>query len=141
MLNERLQRVKSPDGLIPAKREYADLMSKFKKEMAGLGGDELDAAKKRIQQAEETYKKTCREYEVPASGVIANLRNLTERLDKIDKREDFIRFQDVRIGMLNSLDYIHLCVEQNSNAISEVKRLAIILKNKYDTKKHEFGFE
>lgn len=136
-----MDEVRSPDGLVSAKKKYMEMTQSLRSEMATLSKEEKAAVTKYQQEAEASYTKACREYEVPANGVIANLNNLIRRIDQIHTKQELNRFQDCRLGMLQSLDDIHLCVEHNSRQIPEVKRLAQTLKGKYSSKRHELGME
>ena len=138
---EMLSAVKSPDALISAKKEYLTLTASLNKGLAGITTQEQSVINAYKANLDNTYTAICREYEIPASGVIANLNNLISRIDKVRTKSELLRFQEARIGMLRKLDDIHLCVEHNSNRIAEVKRLAQTLKTKYESKKHELGVE
>ena len=140
-LVEKLEEVKSPDGLISAKKEYAAALSALNGQMNTLNDKDKTAVLNYKKEAEAAYAQACKNYEIPASGVIANLNNLIRRIDQVKTKEELDRFQSSRLGMLRGLDDIYLCVEHNSPQISEVKRLAQSLKSKYSSKRHEFGLE
>ena len=135
--DEMLAAVKSPDALIAAKKEYLAVSVSIEKGFSGISKQEQSVLNTYKANLDRTYADVCREYEIPASGVIANLNNLIRRVDKIHSKSELASFQDVRIGMLRKLDDIYLCVEHNSNKISEIRRLAQILKDKYEDKKQE----
>lgn len=135
----QLNNVHSPEGLIIAKKTYAVILASLNKEQDSLSANDKAVLDKYRKEAEEAYEKACTEYEVPAAGVLANLKNLIERIDKIKTKSELYRFQDCRLGMLNGLDDIHLCVEHNSSQLPEIKRLAQSLKSKYTTKKQDLG--
>ena len=119
---DRLTHVLSPDGLISAKKMYLMATNNLSTDMKGLTNHEISMVKSHQAEADKAYRKACQEYEVPASGVIANLNDM--------------------IKGLRNLDHVHLCVEQNDKKnISEVKRLALTLKNLYESKKHELGMK
>lgn len=138
-VSDQLDFVKSPDGLSRAKRDFQKNLADATADVNTLSGEEKAIAIKHEQELKAQYERMCREYEVPAIGVIANLTDLIQRIDKIHDRAEFDRFRDCRVGMLNNLDNIHLCVDHNSNRINEVKRLAQTLKSKYEAKKKELG--
>lgn len=138
---EMLSSVKSPDALISAKKEYLNLTSSINKELSSISKEDKKVATAYKANLDKAYNAACKEYEIPANGVISNLNNLIRRIDKIHTQSEFFRFQDVRIGMLRKLDDLHLCVEHNSTSIAEVKRLAQTLKSKYESKKKELGIE
>ena len=140
-VEEMLSAVKSPDALIFAKKEYLSLIASIDKDISNMSKQELCVVDGYKANLDKTYITTCREFEIPANGVIANLNNLINRIDKIHSKDELLRFQDVRIGMLRKLDDLHLCVEHNSNNIAEIKRLAQTLKAKYEGKKQELGME
>ena len=138
-VTEKLTAVNSPDALIDAKKAYTSALASFNKDIANLEGNDKTVLENYKSEAEEAYNKACRDYEIPASGVIANLQNLISRIEKISTKQELYRFQDCRLGMLKGLDDIHLCVEHTSKQIPEIKRLARSLKSKYETKKAELG--
>lgn len=138
---EMLSAVKSPDALISAKKEYLMLMASIKKELSSISKQEQNTALAYKENLDRAYLSTCREYEIPANGVISNLNNLIRQIDNVHTPSELIRFQDVRIGMLRKLDDLYLCVDHNSNSIAEVKRLAQTLKRKYENKKQELGMD
>ena len=140
-LVDKLKDVKSPDGLISAKKDYAEGLTALDSQMSTLNEHDKTAVLNYKKEAEAAYTQACKSYEIPASGVIANLTNLIRRIDQVKTKEDLDRFQSSRLGMLRGLDDIHLCVEHNSSQIAEVKRLAQTLKSKYSAKRHEFGLE
>lgn len=133
--------VNSPSSLIDIKKKYNDNLANAASTISSLDAHEQSIANEHKREAEDEYKKVCKEYEIPASGVLANLRNLIKRIDQVKTKEQFERFRDCRIGMLEDLDDIHLCIEHNSSAIPEVKKLAQTLKNKYEEKKHQFDLQ
>lgn len=137
----KLSSVKSPDALISAKKEYLTLVASLDKELSGISKDERGVANGYKAKLDRAYVAACREYEIPATGVVSNLNDLIRQLDNMHSKNEFVRFQNVRIGMLRKLDDLYLCVEQNSKSIAEVKRLSQALKNKYESKKQEFGVE
>ena len=140
-LVNKLKDVKSPDGLISAKKDYAAGLTTLNGQMSTLNDNDKTAVLNYKKEAEAAYAQACKNYEIPASGVIANLNNLIRRIDQVKTKEELDRFQSSRLGMLHGLDDIYLCVEHNSPRIAEVKRLAQTLKSKYSAKRHEFGLE
>lgn len=140
-VEDKIDRVVSPSTLINIKKEYLESLKSAESGNENLIESEQAIVQSRISEVEAEYKKACRDYEVPASGVIYNLKDLIEQIDKVKNRSDFDSFQNCRYGILHDLDNIHLCVEQGSNKIPEVKRLAQTLKSKYESKKKELGID
>ena len=139
---DRLTHVLSPDGLISAKKMYLMATNNLSTDMKGLTNHEISMVKSHQAEADKAYRKACQEYEVPASGVIANLNDMIKGIDKVKTTQDMYRYESGRLGVLRNLDHVHLCVEQNDKKnISEVKRLALTLKNLYESKKHELGMK
>ena len=136
---ESAESVKSPDALISLKKKHAANMSEANSNASTLDQRDRALVQEHAAKAEEAYKNACRQYELPASGVIANLQNLIQSIDKVQTRKDFDNFRDCRIGMLEDLDNIHLCVEsRNTSGVSEVRKLAQTLKGKYIAMKEKF---
>ena len=139
---DRLTHVLSPDGLISAKKMYLMATNNLSTDMKGLTNHEISMVKSHQAEADKAFRKACQEYEVPASGVIANLNDMIKGIDKVKTTQDMYRYESGRLGVLRNLDHVHLCVEQNDKKnISEVKRLALTLKNLYESKKHELGMK
>ena len=137
---DRLTHVLSPEGLISAKKMYIVATQNLSSDTKGMTAHELAMVKQHRAEADKSYRDACRTYEVPASGVIANLNDMIKGIDKVHSIQDMYRFEDCRLGVLRNLENVYLCVEQkDSKGISEVKRLSLTLKSKYDAKKHEIG--
>lgn len=133
--------VNNPSSLIEIKKQYEKNIAEATNDISQLDREEQLIAIEHQKEADEAYRKACRSYEVPASGVIANLENLIRQIDEVQTKDELRQFQECRIGMLSDLDNIHLCVESNSHSIPKVKKLAQNLKIKYEDKKHQFGIQ
>ena len=138
---DRLTHVLSPEGLISAKKQYILATTNLSNDMQGLSGQEKSLVQTYKATADKAYRQACQEYEVPADGVIANLKDLIRDIDKVNTKQEMSRYEDCRLGVLRNLDNVYLCVEQNSKSIPEVKRLAQTLKSKYESKQHELGIK
>lgn len=138
---DRLTRVLSPDGLISAKKMYLVATNTLTNDMQGLTSQEKSLVQNYKAEADKVYQKACQEYEVPASGVIANLNDMIKGIDKVKTKQDMYRYEDCRLGVLRNLDNVYLCVEHNSKSIPEIKRLSQTLKSKYESKQHELGIK
>ena len=139
---DRLTHVLSPDGLISAKKMYIVATANLSNDTKGMTAHELAMVKNHKADADKAYGEACRKYEVPASGVIANLNDMIRGIEKVKTTQDMYRYESGRLGVLRNLDHVHLSVEQNDKKnISEVKRLALTLKNLYESKKHELGMK
>ena len=138
---DRLTHVLSPEGLISAKKQYILATTNLSNDMQGLSGQEKSLVQTYKATADKAYRQACQEYEVPADGVIANLKDLIRDIDKVNTKQEMSRYEECRLGVLRNLDNVYLCVEQNSKSIPEVKRLAQTLKSKYESKQHELGIK
>lgn len=138
-VTEEVASVNSPEALITAKQSFKEEIAEAGSGIKELDREEQALANRHVQEAEEEYSKACSEYEVPASGVIANLKDLIKRIDKVKTKRELDSFQDCRLGMLMNLDNIHLCVDSKSTKIKEVKTLAQTLKSKWEAKKKEIS--
>ena len=137
----RLTHVLSPEGLISAKKQYILATTNLSNDMQGLSGQEKSLVQTYKATTDKAYRQACQEYEVPADGVIANLKDLIRDIDKVNTKQEMSRYEECRLGVLRNLDNVYLCVEQNSKSIPEVKRLAQTLKSKYESKQHELGIK
>ena len=138
---DRLTHVLSPEGLITAKKKYIVATTNLSNDMKGLSGEEKALVQSYRTEADKAYKEACQKYEVPASGVIANLNDMLKGIEKVHSVQDMYRFEESRLGVLRNLDNVHLCVEHNDKSIPEVKRLALALKSTYEGKQHELGIK
>lgn len=138
---DRLQNVLSPQALINAKKMYLQANINLTEDIKGLTAEEKALVETYKDEADKAYRKACRSYEVPSSGVIANLNDYLKAIDKVQTKQDLIHYEEGRLGVLRNLDNIHLCVVQTDRNIPEVKRLAMTLKSKYETKQHELGMK
>lgn len=138
-VTDEVESVNSPEALISIKQSYSDDIAEAGASIKDLDEEERELANRHMQEAKDEYTKACREYEVPASSVISNLKDLLQRIDKVKTKRDLDNFQDCRLGMLMNLDNIHLCVDSKSTRINEVKRLAKSLKSKWEAKKNELS--
>lgn len=138
---DRLQNVLSPMALINAKQRYMQATADMTTNINSLNSEEKALVQSYKDEADKAYRKACRSYEVPSSGVIANLNDLIRDIDKVHSKSDMIHYEEGRLGMLRNLDNIHLCVETTDRNIPEVRRLAHTLKNKYESKQHELGLK
>ena len=136
-LTKQLLKVNSPDALILAKKAYLATTAETQNWFSHLSENDKTVLQTYQAKSEKAYEEVCNKYEIPASGVIANLENLLIRIEQIKTRQEFHRFQDCRLGMLRELDDIYLCVEHNSPEIPKIKRLAQSLKSKYNSKRQE----
>ncbi len=141
VVEEEVEFVKSPSNLIRLKKNFAEDLKQAKSGKGNLVQEEQSIVSGIEQDLQEEYTKACREYEVPADGVIANLKNCIKKIDAAHTRQEFDRFRECRTYMLEDLDNIHLCVISTSRRIPEVKQLAQTLKAKYIEKKQQFGIE
>jgi len=133
--------VKSPSMLARARASWKEDVSKAKKALETYKGDEHRLLDSVMQKIDEIREEKCRDYSVPANGVIQTLNICISQIDKIKSKHEFIEFRDARYGMLNDLDIIHLNVELQSRKIGQVKRLAETLKHKYEEKCKEYDVE
>lgn len=138
-LLDRIERVKSPDMLMRLKSVYQHDIDSLTANLSGLAANEKDIIASQKVAIAEAYATACRQYEIPADGVIANLKYCIQDVNAAQSHkalEDFMRY---RTGMLRNLDIIHLCVESRSTKIPEVKRLAAQLQHDLDNKKKRYS--
>ncbi len=136
-----LSMVNSPTALIDAKKEHQTLIVKVTHSAKNLKQHERTILYTYSEQAVSTYDDVCRRYEIPASGVIANLEQLIHDLNQVRSHKDFTDYNNRHYGVIQKLDDIHLCIERRSNNIPKVKRLAQALKTDYQSKQRAFETE
>jgi hypothetical protein len=134
-----LSMVNSPTALISAKKDHQTLMVNVTRSAKEFKEHERKILHNYCEQAVDTYDNVCRRFEVPSTGVIANLEQLSHDLDQVRSKQDFEEYKDHHYGVMQTLDDIHLCIERRSNDIAKVKRLAQALKAKYQEKDRTFG--
>lgn len=134
-----LAMVNSPTALIYAKKEHQALIANVTKSAKGFKAHERAILHEYCEQAVKTYDNVCLQYEVPATGIIANLEQLSHDIDQVHSDKDFDDYNNHHYGVMQELDDIHLCIERKSNDIPKVKRLAQALKSKYQAKLDTYG--
>lgn len=140
-LLDRVEGVRSPDMLMRLKADFEHDIDSLTSNTSMLASNEKDIIASQKQAIAAAYARVCREYEIPADGVIANLKYCIQELNGVQSQKDLNSFMDCRYGMLRGLDIIHLCVESRSTKIGEVKRLAAQLKHDLDNKKKRYSVE
>lgn len=136
-----LAMVNSPTALIYAKKDHQALIANVTRSAKGFKAHERTILHDYCEQAVNAYDDVCRRYEVPATGVIANLEQLSHDIDQVHSVKEFEDYKDRYYGVMKELDDIHLCIERRSNDIPKVKRLAQALKSKYQAKQEVYGKE
>lgn len=136
-----LAMVNSPTALIYAKKDHQTLIANVTRSAKGFKAHERTILHDYCEQAVNAYDDVCRRYEVPATGVIANLEQLSHDIDQVHSVKEFEDYKDRHYGVMKELDDIHLCIERRSNDIPKVKRLAQALKSKYQAKQEVYGKE
>lgn len=136
-----LAMVNSPTALIYAKKDHQALIANVTRSAKGFKAHERTILHDYCKQAVNAYDDACRRYEVPATGVIANLEQLSHDIDQVHSVKEFEDYKDRHYGVMKELDDIHLCIERRSNDIPKVKRLAQALKSKYQAKQEVYGKE
>ena len=134
-----LNEVKSPSMLMRVKADYPTLLSEATAAVGQLPAPEQTLMQEKIARLGEHYDETCKAYEVEPDGIIANLENLIQNIQKIHTQADFDNFCAGRYGVLNNLDKIHLSTHDNSTSLPQIKRLARQLSQLYEGKKAELG--
>lgn len=137
-LQRRVDNVKSPDMLMTLKVDFMHTLDSLTLNSKQLPSDEQAKINTIRETLLASYNKACRDYEIPADGVISNLKICLERVNKADSRQALVRFTEVRRGMLHNLENIHLCVESKSTRINEVKRLASQLREELNRKARHY---
>lgn len=140
-LQWRWEDVKSPSMIAKARSTWKKDITDAARQIKAFEGEEAYLLDSVLTDIKEMYKEKCHDYLIPASGVISNLKTCIKRVDEVNTKRDLERFREPRIGMLNDLDKIHLCIEESSNDLGTVKRLAETLKSKYEEKCTRLGVQ
>jgi len=135
------EQLASPSMLMNFRARYEGRLAEALSGTENLTDDEMRIINLQKDSLETTLRKQCKELAVPAEGVIQNLQNCIGMVGRAKNRQQLIMLIESRRGVLQQLDDIHLCVEEHSTRISEVKRLAKQLKNDLERKKSQFGIE
>jgi len=135
------QEIKSPSMLATRRASFKSDLAKLKKEVMKIEGEEGHTLDSIYEELVTIEAEKVKEYSVPASGVIAQLKHCIKSVDNVQTVAEFERFRDCRLGVLESLDIIHYSVEPSSPQIKEVQKLARTLKGKYEEKCHKFGLD
>lgn len=134
----RLENVKSPNMLARVRATWNKDITNAKKALKDYNGEEAHLLDSVVQNIEALHQEKCLKFSLPAISVIETLENCIKQLDNMKNKKDFVSFRDIRYGMIQDLDIIHLSVEPQSSKIGKVKRLAHTLKNKYEEKCKEY---
>lgn len=140
-LLRKVERVKSPDMLMLVRKDFEHTLDSLTIGSGNLVSEERTVINNICDSIRIAYAQACEEYEIPAEGVIDNLKHCITRVDQAKNSMQLELFIESRRGMLRNLDYIHLCVESKSKKIPEVKRLAQQLKSSLETKKKQFNIK
>lgn len=140
-LQERIEAVKSPDMLMHLKARFQHDIDSLTQIASAYTSNEQAIIASDCSRLKVAYEKACRAYEIPAEGVIANLNDCIKTVQKAKTDIELYRFINCRVGMLNNLDIIHLCVESRSTRIKEVQSLAHKLKTELYNKKKKLNIE
>ncbi len=138
-LKDNVEAVKSPGQLIRLKKTYSKQLNAAKSALSQISDEEeLQLATRYIEDAENKYAELCRSMELPSDGILVNLHELTDELNKISTRDALKSFIGIRYSMLQDLDYIHLAVHEGDH-IAEIRSAASGLRNLLIKKKQQFG--
>lgn len=138
-LLNRVNRIASPYMLMDVKATFQHDIDSLSAIASNLPAEENKLLQPTIEEIKSEYKSKCREYEIPADGVISNLNSCISQLRQVQNRQQLESFIDLQWSVVRSLDILHLCVESRSPRISEVKRLASQLQSELDSKKKKYG--
>lgn len=133
---KKLQAVKSPDMLLEAMSEY-DSYAKETVDDMRLPQEEERLATLR-QEVEEAYSEACRNYMLPARGVLQTIQLVRQRLENCDTPAKFNRLMEVRYAYFQNLPQLHRVVAE-PNKRRTVHRQAMELQRLFSRKKSEFS--
>lgn len=120
----KLQSVKSPYMLIRIRQQYPSLIENIEQEAKNLPADENAAIEDKIARINELYRQVCRAYEVEAQSVITNLQRCAKELEQVKDSASLANFLSYRFATVSTLESAHLCVDQRSPRIKEIRQLA-----------------
>lgn len=135
MLNE-LQAVKSPDMLLAAMTAY-DIYKKETTNVLNLP-QERERLAKLQDEVDRAYSQACRDYMLPARGVLQTIQLVQQRLHNCHTSAEFNRLRDVRYAYFQSLPQLHrIVIEPNKRRV--VHQQALELQKLLDSKQAEFS--
>lgn len=140
-LQRRVENVKSPDMLMRVKKDFNHILDSLTSCSELLSQEEKSTINEIRATILASYGQACKNYEIPADGVISNLTSCIDQLNEAHSRQEIVRFTECRRGTIRDLDYIHLCVESKSTKINEVKRLAAILKEEVNREAKRYNIK
>lgn len=135
----KLENVKSPSMLIRVREEYPVLMGNIAKEAGLLSTEESAAIADKVERINELYRHVCRAYEVEAASVIQNLNRCAKELEQVHDSASMAQFMSYRFATVSNLKSAHLCVDQRSPRIGEIRQLAHKLEGMVQSKKQRFS--
>lgn len=102
--------------------------------------DEKQRLTSEIMSINNLFAQRCREYKMPAAGIIDNLLTVTYKVEQAKDAGDLKRIMEPRYGYFKNLSTLYMIVEEESK-VAEVRRLSKNLEQKFNQKKRLFGVE
>ena len=140
-IRRRAENLASPSMLATFRAQYKEDIAEAEAAATNINGEERQFIRLEKDTIDMVLAEKRKKLEVPASGVIDNLNNCISRVKTMKSDTEMYRFLDYRRSMIRNLDNIHLCVEEQSNQIPTVKKLARQLKLLVEEKKTQFGMK
>lgn len=135
----RLENVKSPSMLIRVRELYPQLMGDISKEAKSLSDEESDAIAGKVERINQLYFQVCRAYEVEAASVLQNLSRCAQELEQVHDSASMAQFMSYRYNTVTTLQSAHLCVDQHSPRIREIRQIARQLEGKVKEKMEKYN--
>lgn len=89
----------------------------------------------------QLYDRKSRELELPSQSVIATLQNFTAAVRSASSAAELNDFIEPRRGVLQEVEYIYLCIDQQTPEAGRVRTMANTFKKELEAKKNRFGMK
>jgi len=135
-MHNELQAVKSPDMLLSAMADY-EIYIKVSTDDVSLPQEKERLSALR-QEVDNAYSQACRDYMLPARGVLETIQLVHQRIDNCTSSAEFNRLKDVRFGYFQNLPQIHKIVLE-PNKRRTVRQKAMELQRLFNSKQAEYS--
>lgn len=140
-IKKHIEEVNSPDKLMEYIEEYeTELVQTEYRISRASDSEERSKLESSLNEIKRDYEIKKNEYSMPANGIVQNINNLKERLNKCSSLKEFNNIVDPRYSFFKNLPKIHSIVAEE-NRKSEVRELASELRAIFLQKADEYGVE
>ena len=140
-LKNHVEEVNSPDKLMEYQEVYKNELATIEYRLSkSTDSEERSKLESNLNEIKLDFDNKINEYSMPANGIIQNIQNLKERLNKCYTSKEFNNIVDPRYSYFKNLPKIHNIVAEK-NRQSEVREQASELYAIFMQKANEYGID